>query len=435
MLTLLVIGSGGREHALAWKLAQSSLVTEVHCAPGNGGTALEPKVINHPSNDVLAWMALAKKIHADLVVVGPEQPLAEAIVDAFQAEGIRVVGPRQSAAQLESSKAFAKSIMKKAGIPTARFITVNTPEMAYEYLRQHGAPLVIKADGLAAGKGVVVAQTLEEAENAIEQMMVRKVFGSAGRVLVMEDCLMGEEASFIVLTDGKVVAPFSTSQDHKRLLDGDLGPNTGGMGAYTPAPIVTPKLHDQILDRVIYPLLHTLKREIPATLDHPQKRLYAGFLYAGIMIAPDGTPNVLEFNCRLGDPETQPLMMSLSADLADVLMHLTEGELHEDALMSSSTEVSSTIGVVLASGGYPQSVLKDKTIEGLALAAAVPHVKVFHASTRQEGDKIVVNGGRVLCVTARGKTLKEARESAYSATRLIHFEGMQYRQDIGFRAL
>lgn len=435
-MKILVIGGGGREHALAWKLAQSAAVREVHCAPGNGGTAAEAKVVNHPANDAGAWLALAKKIQATLVVVGPEQPLAEGLVDALQDEGIRVVGPRQAAARLETSKAFAKMMMHKSGIPTAACHVATDAAEALAYVRERGAPMVIKADGLAAGKGVVIAQTLAEAEAAIEQMMVEKIFGDAGRTVVLENCLQGEEASFIVLTDGKIVAPFSSSQDHKRLRDGDQGPNTGGMGAYSPAPIVTPAMRDRILDRVIHPLLHTLNRECPDRLGHPHKRLYAGFLYAGVMIAADGTPNVLEFNCRLGDPETQPLMMGLSADLAETLMALTEGELHETALTpKDEAKHGATIGVVLASGGYPHSVLLDKEIEGLDQAAQVPGVKVFHAGTKQVGNQVLVSGGRVLCVTAQGDTLRQARDAAYRAADMIHFEGRQLRHDIGHRAL
>ena len=431
-MKILVIGGGGREHALAWKLAQSPIVSQVICAPGNGGTLREKKITNHPANDIASWLNLATTTAIDLVVVGPEQPLAEGIVDALQDLDIRVIGPRKAAAQLESSKSFAKTMMQKANIPTAPFAIFTDAAAAKNYVCTHGVPIVIKADGLAAGKGVVVAQTLAQANAAIEDMMVNKVFGIAGETIIIEDCLTGEEASFIVLTDGEIVAPFNSAQDHKRLKDGDQGPNTGGMGAYVPAPIVTPAMREKILECVIHPLLRTLASTFPQDTKDPKKPLYAGFLYAGVMIDAQGNPNVLEFNCRLGDPETQPLLWGLDTDLAEVLWALTEKKINQNALIQSA---GASIGIVLASGGYPQTVLKDKVIHGVDCASSTPNVKVFHAGTQQDQETLTVKGGRVLCVTARGDNLQQARDCAYAALANIQFEGMQYRQDIGFRAL
>jgi phosphoribosylamine--glycine ligase len=433
-MKILVIGGGGREHAIAWKLAQSSQVREVHCAPGNAGTALEHKVVNHPANTPEAWLALAKHLRADVVVIGPELPLSLGLVDALQELTIRVIGPQQRAAMLESSKSFAKQMMVRAGIPTASFEVFTSAQSANDYIKKRNCPLVIKADGLAAGKGVVIAKNIAEANEAIDQMMVKRVFGVAGDTVVIEECLQGEEASFIVLTDGDRVAPFNSAQDHKRLLAGDHGPNTGGMGAYVPAPVVSVAMRERILDRVIHPLLATLKKEFPeyGNRSDPRKRLYAGFLYAGVMIDRSGMPQVLEFNCRLGDPETQPLMWGLEGDLAETLYSVTDGTLDENALARNA---GATIGVVLASGGYPQSVLSDCPIEGIHRANQVPQVKVFHAGTYQQGQEVRVNGGRVLCVTARGDDLRQARESAYSAIAHLSFDGMQYRNDIGHRAL
>lgn len=431
VMKCLVIGSGGREHALCWKLARSPQVSEVHCAPGNGGTADEEKVINHPAHGIAQWLALARNLRPDLIVVGPEAPLAEGIVDLLQADNFRVIGPRKAAAQLETSKAFAKSMMELSGIPTAQYRRFTDPRAALQFVRERGAPIVIKADGLASGKGVVVAHDLPMAEHAIEELMVKKIYGNAGEVLVVEDCLVGEEASFIVLTDGKTVAPFNSSQDHKRLLNEDLGPNTGGMGAYSPAPIIDSAMKNKVMEQVIDPLLATLQKQFPENTA-PQKKLYAGFLYAGLMIGDDGIPRVLEFNCRLGDPETQALMVGLQSDLAVALNDLLNGELREDALQAHQ---GATLGVVIASGGYPQRVLKDKPIYGLQYANSFPNVKIFHGGTIWREDRLVVSGGRVLCVTAQGDTIAQAHRHAYAAIQHIKFEGMQYRSDIGYRAM
>ena len=424
-MKILVIGSGGREHALAWKLSQSPKVQQVYVAPGNGGTALSPNLKNVPLTDLAAlrdW-ALAEKIA--LTVVGPEQPLAAGVVDDFRAHGLRIFGPTQAAAQLESSKAFSKDFMARHGIPTAAYETFSDPAAAHAYVDRLGAPIVVKADGLAAGKGVVVAATKEEAHAAIDDMLGGNTLGVAhndgGARVVIEEFLQGEEASFIVLCDGKNVVAMASSQDHKRLKDGDEGPNTGGMGAYSPAPVVTPDVHARAMRDVILPTIRGMDKDgIPFT----------GFLYAGLMIDGDGKPKTLEFNTRMGDPETQPIMMRLKSDLVDVLMAATSGKLDEVEL---KWDRRVALGVVLAAGGYPLSPKKGDLISGLP--KPTDEVVVFHAGTVAAGDQIKTSGGRVLCVTALADSVKQAQTKAYDAARGIHFDGMQYRRDIGHRAV
>ena len=424
-MKILVIGSGGREHALAWKLSQSPKVQQVYVAPGNGGTALSPNLKNVPITDLAAlrdW-ALAEKIA--LTVVGPEQPLAAGVVDDFRAHGLRIFGPTQAAAQLESSKAFSKDFMKRHGIPTAAYETFSDPGAAHAYVDRLGAPIVVKADGLAAGKGVVVAATKEEAHAAIDDMLGGNTLGVAhndgGARVVIEEFLQGEEASFIVLCDGKNVVAMASSQDHKRLRDGDEGPNTGGMGAYSPAPVVTPDVHARAMRDVILPTIRGMDKDgIPFT----------GFLYAGLMIDGDGKPKTLEFNTRMGDPETQPIMMRLKSDLVDVLMAATSGKLDEVEL---KWDRRVALGVVLAAGGYPLSPKKGDLISGLP--KPTDEVVVFHAGTVAAGDQIKTSGGRVLCVTALADSVRQAQTKAYDAARTIHFDGMQYRRDIGHRAV
>ena len=424
-MKILVIGSGGREHALAWKLSQSPKVQQVYVAPGNGGTALSPNLKNVPITDLAAlrdW-ALAEKIA--LTVVGPEQPLAAGVVDDFRAHGLRIFGPTKAAAQLESSKAFSKDFMKRHGIPTAAYETFSDPAAAHAYVDRLGAPIVVKADGLAAGKGVVVAATKEEAHAAIDDMLGGNTLGVAhndgGARVVIEEFLQGEEASFIVLCDGKNVVAMASSQDHKRLKDGDEGPNTGGMGAYSPAPVVTPDVHARAMRDVILPTIRGMDKDgIPFT----------GFLYAGLMIDGDGKPKTLEFNTRMGDPETQPIMMRLKSDLVDVLMAATSGKLDEVEL---KWDRRVALGVVLAAGGYPLSPKKGDLISGLP--KPTDEVVVFHAGTVAAGDQIKTSGGRVLCVTALADSVKQAQTKAYDAARTIHFDGMQYRRDIGHRAV
>ena len=424
-MKILVIGSGGREHALAWKLSQSPKVQQVYVAPGNGGTALSPNLKNVPITDLAAlrdW-ALAEKIA--LTVVGPEQPLAAGVVDDFRAHGLRIFGPTKAAAQLESSKAFSKDFMKRHGIPTAAYETFSDPAAAHAYVDRLGAPIVVKADGLAAGKGVVVAATKEEAHAAIDDMLGGNTLGVAhndgGARVVIEEFLQGEEASFIVLCDGKNVVAMASSQDHKRLKDGDEGPNTGGMGAYSPAPVVTPDVHARAMRDVILPTIRGMDKDgIPFT----------GFLYAGLMIDGDGKPKTLEFNTRMGDPETQPIMMRLKSDLVDVLMAATSGKLDEVEL---KWDRRVALGVVLAAGGYPLSPKKGDLISGLP--KPTDEVVVFHAGTVAAGDQIKTSGGRVLCVTALADSVRQAQTKAYDAARTIHFDGMQYRRDIGHRAV
>ena len=428
-MKVLVVGGGGREHALAWKLAQSPKVQAVYVAPGNGGTALDARLQNVNIIDVqelLAW-ATAEKIA--LTVVGPEQPLAVGIVDTFRAHGLRVFGPTKAAAQLESSKAFSKAFMKRHGIPTAEYETFTDATAAHAYVDEKGAPIVVKADGLAAGKGVVVAMTLHEAHKAIEFMLAPDpsfnplgvTHNAGGARVVIEEFLQGEEASFIVMCDGKNVAVMATSQDHKRLLTGDEGPNTGGMGAYSPAPVVTPEVHGRAMREIILPTIKGMEKDgIPFT----------GFLYAGLMIDDQGKVKTLEFNCRMGDPETQPIMMRLKTDFFDVMMAATSGALDHIEL---EWDRRPALGVVMAAHGYPLSPRKGDVIHGLP--APADDAVVFHAGTAQQGGQTVTAGGRVLCVTALGDTVKAAQQRAYDVAQGIGFDGAQYRHDIGYRAI
>jgi phosphoribosylamine---glycine ligase len=422
-MKLLVIGSGGREHALAWRLKQSPRIQKVYVAPGNGGTATEEGLENVAISAIPDLVAFALKEEIQLTVVGPEAPLAAGVVDAFRAAGLKVFGPTQAAAQLESSKDFAKQFMARHNIPTAAFATFTDAAAAHAYLDAQGAPIVIKADGLAAGKGVVVATTLDEAHAAVDMMLADNTFGAAGARVVIEECLFGEEASFIVMVDGEHVLPLATSQDHKRLLDGDLGPNTGGMGAYSPAPVVTPEVHAKALREVIRPVVAGMKAEgVPFT----------GFLYAGLMISPEGQIKVLEFNCRMGDPETQPIMMRLKSDLVTLLEAAVEGRLDQ---VEAEWDRRFALGVVMAAHGYPDNPRKGDAISGLAGAGSGEHFHVFHAGTVLQDDQVVTAGGRVLCVTALGDTVKMAQTRAYQAAENIDFAGRQMRRDIGWRAI
>jgi phosphoribosylamine---glycine ligase len=434
-MKVLVVGGGGREHALAWKLAQSRKVQAVYVAPGNGGTALDARLENIDIVDVQKLRAWALQEKIALTVVGPEQPLAAGIVDEFRSHGLRVFGPTQAAAQLESSKAFSKAFMKRHGIPTARYETFTDAVAAHAYIDEQGAPIVVKADGLAAGKGVVVAMTLHDAHEAVEFMLAsdpdHNVLGVTHNAdedgkavprVVIEEFLQGEEASFIVMCDGKNVAPLATSQDHKRLLDHDEGPNTGGMGAYSPAPIVTPQIHAKVMREIILPTVRGMESD---------GITFTGFLYAGLMIDAKGQPKTLEFNCRMGDPETQPIMMRLKSDLFEIMMAATSGALDKVEL---EWDRRPALGVVMAAHGYPLHPRKGDAIHGLPDAAH--DVMVFHAGTRPvEGEGTETAGGRVLCVTALGDTVKAAQQRAYEVTHAIHFDGAQYRRDIGFRAI
>ena len=420
-MKVLVIGSGGREHALAWKLAQSPRMQKVFVAPGNGGTALEPEVENVPLAGVPEMVEFARRENIQLTVVGPEAPLAEGVVDAFRAAGLKIFGPTQAAAQLESSKDFAKAFMVRHNIPTAGYQTFTDVAAAHAYVDAEGAPIVIKADGLAAGKGVVVAQTLAEAHAAIDDMLSGNKLGSAGARVVIEECLLGEEASFIVMVDGEHVLALASSQDHKRLQDGDAGPNTGGMGAYSPAPVVTPQMHARIMREVINPTVAGMAKDgLP----------YTGFLYAGVMIGDDGRIKVLEFNCRMGDPETQPIMMRLKSDLVTLVEHAADGKLDK---IEAEWDRRTALAVVLAAANYPESPRKGDVIEGLPKDAEDLHV--FHAGTQLADGRLLTSGGRVLAVTALGDSVKMAQQRAYDAVAQIRFDGMQYRRDIGYRAL
>jgi len=424
-MKVLVIGGGGREHALAWKLAQSQRVQKVYVAPGNGGTATEPGLSNVDLADsaALADFAAAEKI--GLTVVGPEAPLAAGVVDVFRARGLRIFGPTRGAAQLESSKAFAKDFMQRHGIPTAAHASFDDAAAAHAFVERQGAPIVVKADGLAAGKGVVVATTLAQAHEAIDWMLVDNRLGvvhnAGGARVVIEQFLEGEEASFIVLCDGKNVLPLATSQDHKRLLDGDAGPNTGGMGAYSPAPVVTPNVHARVMHEIILPTVAGMARDgMPFT----------GFLYAGLMIDAQGQPRTVEFNARLGDPETQPILMRLKSDLLEVLLHATDGTLDQVRL---DWDRRVALGVVVAAAGYPLNPRRGDAITGLP--AAAEDLKVFHASTVLRDGKLVTSGGRVLCVTALGDKTQLAQARAYEALQGIRIDGAQFRSDIGHRAI
>ena len=420
-MKLLVIGSGGREHAIAWRLAQSPRVQKVFVAPGNGGTAREPGLANVALSEIdkLAEFALAEGIA--LTVVGPEAPLAEGVVDLFRSKGLRIFGPTRACARLESSKQFAKEFMARHRIPTAAFASFDEARPAHAYVQSRGAPIVVKADGLAAGKGVIVAASEDEAHRAIDQILVERAMGAAGSRVVIEEFLEGEEASFIVLADGEHVLPLATSQDHKRLRDGDLGPNTGGMGAYSPAPVVTPEQHARVVREVIHPVLAGMAEE---------GQPYSGFLYAGLMIDGSGNPRVLEFNCRLGDPETQPILLRLKSDLFELIEGALEGRLNR---LRADWDRRAALGVVIAAANYPDAPKKGDAISGLP--APSEDLRVFHSGTALKDGAVLTNGGRVLCVTALGDSIKMAQRRAYEAVDGIRFDGMQYRRDIGFRSL
>jgi phosphoribosylamine--glycine ligase len=424
----LVIGGGGREHALAWKLAQSPRVQTVYVAPGNGGTARDGRLENLAITDVNELADFAEREKIAVTVVGPEVPLAAGVVDAFRVRGLRIFGPTKAAAQLESSKAFAKDFMKRHRIPTAAYETFSDPAAAHAYVDRMGAPIVIKADGLAAGKGVVVAMSLEEAHQAVDWMLADDEgnrlgvqHNQGGARVVIEEFLQGEEASFIVMCDGKHVLALASSQDHKRLLDADQGPNTGGMGAYSPAPVVTPNVHAKVMKEIITPTIEGMARDgIPFT----------GFLYAGIMIDAQGQPKTLEFNTRMGDPETQPIMMRLKSDLLEVMLHATDGTLDQVELQWDRRVA---LGVVMAAHGYPLDPRKGDAITGLP--AEAEDAMVFHAGTVEKGGATLTSGGRVLCVTALGDSTLRAQQRAYEVAQGVHFEGAQYRRDIGWRAI
>ncbi|MCF6435334.1 phosphoribosylamine--glycine ligase [Pseudoalteromonas sp. MMG022] len=423
-MNVLVIGSGGREHALAFKAAQNPSVKTVYVAPGNAGTALEPKITNVAIGveDLDALVSFAKENNVELTIVGPEAPLVIGVVDRFRNEGLAIFGPTAAAAQLEGSKSFTKDFLARHDIPTAQYQTFEQVEPALAYLKEQGAPIVVKADGLAAGKGVIVAMTEAEAEEAIRDMLAGNAFGEAGSRVVIEEFLEGEEASFIVMVDGKHVLPFATSQDHKRAYNGDQGPNTGGMGAYSPAPVVTPDIHQRIMDEVIHPTVEGMASE-----GNP----YTGFLYAGLMITADGTPKVIEYNCRFGDPETQPIMLRLQSDLVELIEAANREELDK---VDIRFDPRAAVGVVLAAKGYPGNYPKGDAISGLQVSYPEGE-KVFHAGTKQDGEEVVTAGGRVLCATALGHSVTEAQKRAYSLVKDIHWDGVEYRTDIGYRAI
>ncbi|HEY4317030.1 MAG TPA: phosphoribosylamine--glycine ligase [Herbaspirillum sp.] len=420
-MKILVVGSGGREHALAWKIAQSSRIQTVYVAPGNGGTALDDRLENIAITDPAALADFAQEQHVALTVVGPEVPLAAGIVNIFRSRGLKIFGPTREAAQLESSKDFAKSFMQRHHIPTAEYQTFSDITAAHAYVSQKGAPIVIKADGLAAGKGVVVAMTEAEAHDAVDMMLSDNKLGDAGARIVVEEFLAGEEASFIVMVDGKNILPLATSQDHKRLQDGDQGPNTGGMGAYSPAPIVTPALHARVMREIIIPTVQGMAKDgIP----------FSGFLYAGLMIDDQGNPKTLEFNCRMGDPETQPIMARLKTDLLLVMEHAVNGTLDTVEL---DWDRRTALGVVMAAAGYPDAPRGGDGISGIP--AETPDCVTFHAGTKLADGHLATSGGRVLCVVGLGDSVKVAQKNAYAAADQIHFDGAQLRRDIGWRAL
>ncbi|NIY49939.1 phosphoribosylamine--glycine ligase [Cedecea colo] len=424
-MKVLVIGNGGREHALAWKASQSPLVRTVFVAPGNAGTALEPALQNVAINptDIPALLSFAQNEKIDLTIVGPEAPLVIGVVDAFRAAGLKIFGPTQGAAQLEGSKAFTKDFLARHNIPTAEYQNFTEVEPALAYVREKGAPIVIKADGLAAGKGVIVAMTLNDAEAAVNDMLAGNAFGDAGHRIVVEEFLDGEEASFIVMVDGENVLPMATSQDHKRVGDGDSGPNTGGMGAYSPAPVVSDEVHQRVMDQVIWPTVRGMAAE---------GNTYTGFLYAGLMIDKQGNPKVIEFNCRFGDPETQPIMLRLQSDLVELCLAACDGKLNET---TSKWDERPSLGVVMAAGGYPADYRTGDVIHGLPLEEVVDG-KVFHAGTTlREDDMVTTSGGRVLCVTALGDTVAQAQKRAYELMQDIHWDGSFSRSDIGYRAI
>lgn len=420
-MKVLVIGSGGREHAIAWKIAENKEVSQTYVAPGNAGTATNPDMVNVPITDIDELVKFAQAEKIAITVVGPEAPLSQGVVDAFQKAGLKIFGPTQAAAQLESSKDFSKAFMVRHGIPTAKYETFSDLAKAKDYINANGAPIVIKADGLAAGKGVVVAMTNKEAHDAVDMMLGDNKFGDAGARVVIEEFLIGEEASFMVMVDGKNILPLATSQDHKRLLDKDEGPNTGGMGAYSPAPVVTPEIHARAMREIIRPTVEGMAKDgIP----------YTGFLYAGLMISPDGTLKTLEFNCRMGDPETQPILMRLKTDLLSLLQKAIAGNLDK---AEAEWDRRFALGVVMASANYPASPKLGDEIIGLP--KALEDAYVFHAGTKLVDGKVMTSGGRVLCVTALGETVKFAQQKAYRIIEDIHFHGAQYRSDIGYRAI
>ncbi|MDP1765261.1 MAG: phosphoribosylamine--glycine ligase [Methylotenera sp.] len=420
-MKVMVIGSGGREHALAWKIAQNKEVSRVYVAPGNAGTATNPDMLNVPISSVPDLLAFAQKEQIHLTIVGPEAPLSQGVVDAFRAAGLRIFGPTKAAAQLESSKDYAKAFMVRHNIPTATYATFTDAKLAHDYVAQQGTPIVIKADGLAAGKGVVVAMSDDEAHAAIDAMLSDNKLGNAGARVVIEEFLTGEEASFIVMVDGKNILALATSQDHKRLLDNDLGPNTGGMGAYSPAPVVTPEIHAKAMREIIRPTVEGMAKDgIP----------YTGFLYAGLMISPNGNVKTLEFNCRMGDPETQPIMLRLKSDFVTLAEHAVDGTLDQaEAVWDRRT----ALGVVMASANYPETPRLGDEITGLP--KNMDDAQVFHAGTTLKDGKVFTSGGRVLCVTTLGETVKFAQSRAYQILEEIKFNGAQYRKDIGFRAI
>lgn len=423
-MKVLIIGSGGREHALGWKVAQSPLVSQIFVAPGNAGTALETKLqnIDIAVTDIKGLVTFAKQQAIDLTIVGPEAPLVIGVVDAFRQEGLAIFGPTQAAAQLEGSKAFTKDFLARHKIPTAEYQNFTEIEPAIAYLREKGAPIVIKADGLAAGKGVIVAMTLKEAEDAVRDMLAGNIFGEAGHRVVIEEFLDGEEASFIVMVDGKNVEPMATSQDHKRVGDHDTGLNTGGMGAYSPAPVVTSAIFNRVMEQIIYPTVNGMASE---------GNTYTGFLYAGLMIDQQGNPKVIEFNCRFGDPETQPIMMRLQSDLIELCLAAVNGKLDS---IQSKWDPRPALGVVMAANGYPGKYTTHDEIHGLPLNST-PDSKVFHAGTVLENGKVYTHGGRVLCVTALGNSVLQAQQCAYALLKPIHWHGCFYRHDIGYRAI
>ncbi len=420
-MKILVIGNGGREHALAWKLAKSPRTTRVYVAPGNAGTALDPDMVNVPITAIPDLVKFAQDEQVALTVVGPEAPLSQGVVNAFMAAGLKIFGPTKAAAQLESSKDFAKAFMLRHGIPTAAYATFSDAAEAHAYVKQQGAPIVVKADGLAAGKGVVVAMSEQDAHDAIDMMLADNKLGAAGARVVIEEFLEGEEASFIVMCDGEHILPLATSQDHKRLLDGDLGPNTGGMGAYSPAPVVTPEIHAKAMREIIRPTIQGMAKD---------GIRYTGFLYAGLMIDKNGNPKTLEFNCRMGDPETQPIMLRLKSDFVTLVEHAVNGTLDQ---VEAEWDRRTALGIVMASAGYPDEPRKGDAITGLPKDLQDAHV--FHAGSAMKDGQPVTSGGRVLCVTALGDTVKQAQSRAYQVAEGIHFEGSQMRRDIGWRAI
>lgn len=420
-MKVLVIGSGGREHALAWKITQNKEVSRVYVAPGNAGTATNPDMVNVPITAVDALVDFAIQENIAVTVVGPEAPLSQGVVDAFRAKGLKIFGPTKAAAQLESSKDYAKAFMMRHGIPTAAYATFTDAVAAHDYVNQQGAPIVIKADGLAAGKGVVVAMSNDEAHAAIDMMLGDNKLGAAGARVVIEEFLTGEEASFMVMVDGKNILPLATSQDHKRLLDQDQGPNTGGMGAYSPAPVVTPAIHAKVMREIIKPTVEGMSKDgVP----------YTGFLYAGLMISPNGDVKTLEFNCRMGDPETQPILMRLKSDFLTLAEHAIAGTLDQ---AEAEWDRRFALGVVMASANYPDTPKLGDEITGLP--KQVEDGYVFHAGTALKDGNVTTSGGRVLCVTALGETVKYAQQRAYQIAEIIHFDGAQYRKDIGYRAV